>query len=222
MTNPPKIAHDAQKERLRSYAILGAITALIIACVVWAWATAASTHRQAEANARVATKLCKQINELGQPCVTPTGDVPSGAAIVPALPASPSFSPLPRAGATATTGSTKRPGVEAGQEGNQGQAYAPGLPAPGAEIVAVTVQAGALVLTYDDGSRVDAGPVDLTRLAIVLHGATESSPSPSPSPVVSVSPSPSPSPTPVLPDDTWEPTEQAPDTVAPTSTEETP
>lgn len=226
MTEPPlepvrAPAPEASQERLRNYAILAAITALIVACAIWAWWTATQTHRQAEASARAATRLCKQINQLGQACLAPSQDVPSGAAIVPALPAqSPTLTLLTPAPPGDGTPAPTRTG--GGQEASQGQAYVPGA---GTQITAITVQDGELILTFSDGARADAGPVDLTRLAFVLHGATETVispsayPSPSPSPSVTVSPSPSPSPE--VPQDTWEP----PDAVtpaAPSHSEETP
>lgn len=172
MTQPQ---HDAPlpeepaARRLRHTAFLAALSVLVVVCVVWLLASYHHQTRQADANAQAADRLCRQVTALGQPCATQA--VPDGVAtqaVVPLPAVSVSLTPVtPRPGATGAP--TDEHGVP--------QAYEPG---PDAQIVAISV-AGAhrLILTYSDGARVDAGPVDVAALAIVLRNQSPPSPSPS-------------------------------------------
>jgi hypothetical protein len=178
--NPPfQALPEPATRRLRQYGILAGITVLVIVFAVWTLVSYRNQHEQASHNAAAADKLCRQLVGLGQPCANgaATGDTGvSGAAIIPAPAASASFTPLkPVKGATAAP--TDANGVA--------QAFQPG---PDALIVAAAIDGGRLLLTFDDGARVDAGPVDGAQFSVLLR------PSASPSPSLSVSVSPSPSP----------------------------
>lgn len=133
-----------------------------------------ATHRDAATNAEAANRLCRQVVSLGQSCAThppPVAGV-TGAALAPA----PVTSVAP----------TDENGVP--------QAY---QPAPDALIVAVTLDAGHLVLTWSDGARVDAGPAS-DQISVILHAppgtptppaATPRPPTPTPTaPTASTSP----------------------------------
>lgn len=198
---------DTPGRRLRQYMVLGLLTTAVIAFAIWVIWQNHTAHQEARANAQAAEQLCRQVNQLGQPCAAAPSDAQAVATAQAVAPmASASLTPLAPAPGTTTGGGapTDAAGVP--------QAYAPG---PGAMVVAIGVGNGELILTYSDGARVDAGPVDLSTLAIVLHGAPVISISPSP--VVSVSPSPSPSPV----TDSSAPDDTAPSQDEP-STEETP
>jgi hypothetical protein len=189
---PPPLAAEPSARRLRQFGFLAALTVLVVVFAVWllvSW-----NHKQDEAkdNAAAANQLCKQLTTLGQPCAAQavTDGVSTPQAVVPVLPgASASLMPV----------SPGANGVAPTDENGVPQAYQPG---PDALVVAVGVAHDRLILTYSDGARVDAGPVDLATLAIVLRAQVSASPSPFPSA------SPSPSPVETMPpgDDVPEPT----------------
>lgn len=186
----PPLPPEPATRRIRQYGIMIGAAVLVVVFAVWLiwgyFAKADEAHKSTQA----ATKLCRQLNRVGQPCATHAPDQGvSGDAVLPAPTAPLTGSPLapaPRNNPTAPL-----PTDEAGVP----LAYQPG---PDALIVNVTVVEGRLVLTFDDGARVDAGPVNEETLAIVLRSVPSISPSPSPSPspvTQSASPSEVPSPT---------------------------
>lgn len=200
---PQPLLPEPPGRRLRQYMMLGLLTAAVVACALWMIWAQHTTRQQAQANAEAAEQLCRQVSQLGQPCAVAPSDnqaVATAQAVAPIASAS-LTAVAPASGAPAPT-----------DENGVPQAFAPG---PGAMIVAIGVNAGELILTYDDGARVDAGPVDLAKLAIVLRTVA----SVAPSPVPPVSPTPSPSPSPVT--DSSAP-EQSPTPSGEVSTEETP
>lgn len=166
------MTREPGESRLRRHGVTVGLTIATLAFVGWLALTDHSTRRDADRNALAAQRLCEQVTALGQPCVTGTG--PAGGqpqAVVP-------LATAPTGVGQGSTGGTDQPGVP--------QAYQPDTDAL---IVAVSVHGGRLILTYDDGSRVDAGPVDPAVLAIVLN-ASPASPSAAPSASPAFSPTP--------------------------------
>ena len=194
----PPLPPEPSGRRLRQYFVLAVLSVVVVFCAVWGWQSARTNHKATQANAAAADALCKQLIALGQPCSAVAPEATQGAAIVPAVPASPGvLSPL-APGAGSTNGPTNEAGVP--------QAYAPG---DDALIVAVGVERNQLILTFSDGARVAAGPVDATQLSIVLRASPTVSVSPS------ASPSPSPSPSPITESDRPSLTDSPTDLVSP-------
>lgn len=187
------LSSEPPTRRIRQYGLMMGFAVLAVVFTVWLIWSYAGQHREAKQNAAAATKLCRQLNNVGQPCATqPAGDVAgvSGDAQLPAPTASLGGVPLAPSGRSPTDPlPTDEDGIP--------QAY---QPSEGALIVSVNVQEGRLILTFDDGARLDAGAVNEQTLAIVLKSVPSPSPSPSPSPVLrpaageSTTPSPAASP----------------------------
>lgn len=177
---PAVVVHELTPEpptrRIRQYGLMMGFAVMAVVFTVWLIWSYASQHRESQQNAAAATKLCRQLNNVGQPCATqPAGEVAgvSGDAQLPAPTASLQGVPL------APTGRSSTDALPTDENGIP-QAY---QPAEGALIVSVNVQEGRLILTFDDGARLDAGAVNEQTLAIVLKSVASPSPSPSPSPV---------------------------------------
>lgn len=159
--------------RLRQHTVLAFLACAAVACAVWLMWSWLDTREAADHNAQAAAKLCRQVNRLGQPCITqPSADGLASDAVVPGVTAGLTGSPVTPAGRPPDTVPTDDAGVAL-----------PFQPGTDAMVTAVTVEENRLILTYSDGARLDAGPVDAERLAIVLRTTVSSSPSPSPSPV---------------------------------------
>lgn len=166
----PSLSTEPPARRLRQFGLLAALTVLVVVCAVWLLASYHHQTRQADANAKAADRLCKQVTALGQPCAAqPAPDgVSTPQAVVPIPAVSASLTPV-----------TPGAGAPTDESGGVPQAYQPG---PDSPVVAISAQGDRLILTYADGARVDAGPVDLATLAIVLRAQLPASPSASPSP----------------------------------------
>lgn len=209
----PRPAPPAPGHRARQYGILSGLVVLVIVfAVILVWLNIDHT-RDAQKSKAAATKACAQVVQLGQPCaaandIAEVGGV-SGDAVVPNPVATKSFHPVgPTPRPTRSGGVSVAPTDAAGVP----QAF---QPAADAGIVAMAITGGHLILTYDDGARVDAGLVKGDLMSLTL-GATRT-PSPSPVPVlvpsltpvpepsVSPSPEPVPVPSPVSPSEVPEP-----------------
>lgn len=162
--------------RIHQYGLMVGLAVLVVVFAVWLIWAYGSTRQEAQQNAAAAGKLCRQLNNVGQPCATRAagGDAVSGDAQLPAPTAS-------LQGSALTPGRRSATAPLPTDENGIPQAF---QPAEGALIISVTVQDGRLILAFDDGARLDAGAVNEARLAIVLQTVPSISPSPSPSPVV--------------------------------------
>lgn len=174
LTEHHQLPAEPPTRRIHQYGLMIGLAVLVVVFAVWlVWSYGQSQH-ESDQNAAAANKLCRQLNNVGQPCATrPVTDAEegnSGDAAVPELPAP--TSSLTGTPLAPSSRSVTDP-VRTDSAGNP-QAFAPG---PDALIVSVTVQEGRLVLTFDDGARVDAGPVDEDTLAIVLRTAPSILPS---------------------------------------------
>ncbi len=173
----PPLPPEPPTRRIRQYGLLFGLAVLAVVFTVWVIYSYAVKQNEAKQNAAAAHKLCRQLNNVGQPCATrEVGAPPDGVSGDAALPA-----PTASLEGTPVTPSRRGP-TDPLRTDEQGipQAF---QPSEGALIVAVNVAEGRLVLTFDDGARVDAGPVNEDTLAFVLK-AVSASPSPSPSPVI--------------------------------------
>lgn len=166
----PELLPEPANRRLRQYAVMAAVAVFAVVCTVWLIWSYAGAQKESEHNAAAADKLCKQLLGLGQPCAAKPEAAEGVAkqAAVPAATAALTGSPLPSLGPG---------GVVPTDENGVAQAY---QPTEGALIVAVGVQEGRLIVTFDDGARLDAGPVNEETLAIVLRQVVSPAPSASP------------------------------------------
>ncbi len=178
------------------------IGALITACAVMRALVCihltVTRQRERDKATNVALELCEQVEGVGQRCAAdpatlpwadPGGDraLPTSGAGPPALqPLPPRYRPGPPAGSAPT-------------DGESGTAQA-AMPATDAAVTTVEVIGGRLVLTYDDGSRVDAGPVAGDLFTILRQPSP--TPTPSRSPNAELSPAGLPSPAPEEPTET--------------------
>lgn len=172
----PPLPPEPPTRRIHQYGLMIGLAVLVLVFTVWiSWSYGTKRH-EAQQNAEAAGKLCRQLNHVGQPCATRAAGGEEGSSADAALPAPTSSLegvPLPPTRRSSTAAlPTDANGIP--------QAF---QPAEDALIISVNVQEGRLVLTYDDGARVDAGPVNEETLAIVLKTVPSPSPSPSPSPV---------------------------------------
>jgi hypothetical protein len=172
----PPLPPEPATRRIRQQGLMIGAAVLVVVCTVWLLWSYFTKAEEAEQSQAAATKLCRQVNRLGQPCATRAPDTEgvSGDAQLPAPTASLTGTPL----TPATRNNPTAPPLT--DEAGIPLAYQPG---PDALIVSVNVSDGRLILTFDDGARVDAGPVNEETLAIVLRQVPSVSPSPSPSPV---------------------------------------
>lgn len=185
----PPLPPEPATRRIRQQGIMIGAAVLVMVCTVWILWAYLSKNEEAQQSQAAASKLCRQLNRVGQPCVTraPGQEGVSGDAQLPAPTA-----PLTGSALSPTKPRNPDAPIPTDAEGVP-QAFQPG---PDALIVSVSVSEGRLILAFDDGARVDAGPVNEQTLAIVLKTIPSISPSPSPSPVTeSASPSDTPSPT---------------------------
>ncbi len=169
------LAAEPATRRIHQYGLMMALAVLVIVFAVWLVWSYQVKQDEAKQNAAAAHSLCRQLSHVGQPCVARVAGEQSGVSGDAAVPA-------PTAALTGSPLTTDENGVP--------QAYQPG---EDALIVAVHVAEGRLILTYDDGARVDAGPVNEETLAIVLANDPTATPWPGPSLPGASSPGASPS-----------------------------
>lgn len=169
----PALSAEPPLRRVRQYAFMVACAMLVVVFGVWLVWSWASQREQAQEQAQAAKNYCRQLVGLGQNCQAAPGEREgvSNQAAVPAPTGSLSGDPVAPSRSPGAPAPTDENGVPL--------AYSPG---EGALITAVGVEAGRLVLTFDDGARLDAGPVNEQTLAIVLKQVPAASPSPVPSP----------------------------------------
>ncbi len=149
--------------RIHQYGLMIGLGVLVVVFAVWLLWSYQVKQDEAKQNAAAAASLCRQLSHVGQPCAARVAGEQNGVAADAAIPA-------PTAPLTGSPLTTDENGVP--------QAYQPG---DDALIVAVHVAEGRLILTYDDGARVDAGPVNEETLAIVLANDPTATPWPGPS-----------------------------------------
>lgn len=172
--HPPTMSPEPPTRRVHQYAFMVGCGVVVVVCTVWLIVSYITRTNEANQSTEAAQRLCRQLNTVGQPCSTHAPGTVEGVSGDPQMPApAASLTGSPVAGSRA-------PGDPPPTDGEGiPQAF---QPSEGALIISVNVQEGRLVLTFDDGARVDAGPVNEETLAIVLRTLPSISPSPSPSP----------------------------------------
>lgn len=170
---------EPSTRRIHQYGLMIGLAVLVVVCTVWLSWQYATKNREANQNAAAAHRLCRQVSNLGQSCATHASGGETGVSGDAQVPA------------TSLTGEPIVPSrgtspVPTDEEG----VPLPFQPGEDALIVAVNVSDGRLVITFDDGARIDAGPVNEEVLAIVLKNLPTPSFAPSPTPAPD-SPSPS-------------------------------
>lgn len=161
--------------RIHQYGLMIGLAVLVVVFTVWvSWSYSTKRH-EAQRNAQAASVLCRQLTEVGQPCAAQPVSEDEGVSGAAQMPA-------PTASLEGSAVAPSRGGPLPTDENGVPQAFQPG---EDAQIVNVQVYEGRLLLTFDDGARVDAGQVNEDRLAIVVKPSSSPSPSPSPSPSLS-------------------------------------
>lgn len=147
-------AGDAARRRARSIVVIAVGVAVLVALLVWLTLSSSHNAGRADTEHAAASKACGQVERLGQVCATAPGESVGAAAIVPSVGP---VSPLPGRPSRSAT-------VSPGPEDATGQANAPGddpppYTNPDPAIVGLSVRTGRLIVTYADGTEVDAGRV---------------------------------------------------------------
>ncbi len=179
--HPPPLPPEPATRRIHQYGIMIGLAVLVIVFTIWLAYSYQVKQDQARQSTAAAHKLCRQLTNVGQPCATlPPNSGEQGVSGDAAMPA-----PTASLEGSAVAPSRKPGDPLPTDEDGIPQAFQPG---DNALIVSVHVSEGRLILTFDDGARIDAGPVNEETLAIVLTALATISPSPSPSPVLSSPP----------------------------------
>ncbi len=188
---------EPSPRRVRQIVVGAILTALALLLAIVCIHLTVTRQQERDRATDVALVLCDQVEGTGQRCERDPASLPWAPADARALDTEaagpPVLQPLPPRYAPGD------PAASTPTDEESGTAQA-AIPASDAAVTTVEVKEGRLVLSYDDGSRVDAGPVagDLftilrraTPTPTPTHPPTTPSATPDPSPTGSTEPIPS-------------------------------